>query len=82
MTTVNVDSHVEHQLVEAWAVGEWQCRGEAAVIPLLDTLAAEWGGELAIGLYPVRVRLDVSSIWSCCCTVHYGHISCFFLVLG
>lgn len=26
---------------------------EAAVAPLLDTLAAEWGGELAIGSYPV-----------------------------
>lgn len=27
---------------------------EAAVAPLLDTLAAEWGGEIAIGSYPVR----------------------------
>jgi hypothetical protein len=28
---------------------------EAAVAPLLDTLAAEWGGELAIGSYPVSL---------------------------
>ena len=26
---------------------------EAAIAPLLDTLAAEWGGEVAIGSYPV-----------------------------
>jgi molybdopterin-biosynthesis enzyme MoeA-like protein len=30
---------------------------EAAVAPLLDTLAAEWGGELAIGSYPVRALM-------------------------
>jgi molybdopterin-biosynthesis enzyme MoeA-like protein len=30
---------------------------EAAVAPLLDTLAAEWGGELAIGSYPVSFRV-------------------------
>jgi hypothetical protein len=27
---------------------------EAAVAPLLDTLASEWGSEVAIGSYPVR----------------------------
>jgi hypothetical protein len=37
---------------------------EAAVAPLLDTLAAEWGGELAIGSYPVS------------CTTSYGMPVC------
>eukprot|EP00879_Flechtneria_rotunda_P024852 GHRR01026371.1.p1 GENE.GHRR01026371.1~~GHRR01026371.1.p1 ORF type:complete len:180 (+),score=65.05 GHRR01026371.1:811-1350(+) len=31
---------------------------EAAMAPLLDTLAAEWGGELAIGSYPVNAQRD------------------------
>lgn len=29
---------------------------EAAVAPLLDTLAAEWGSEISLGSYPVRMR--------------------------
>ncbi|KIY94316.1 hypothetical protein MNEG_13647 [Monoraphidium neglectum] len=31
---------------------------EAAVAPLLDTLAGEWGGEVAIGSYPVTNQPD------------------------
>jgi hypothetical protein len=32
------------------------------VAPLLDTMAAEWGGELAIGSYPVMGQSDGASL--------------------
>jgi molybdopterin-biosynthesis enzyme MoeA-like protein len=32
---------------------------EAAVAPLLDTLAAEWGSEISLGSYPVRLKVEL-----------------------
>lgn len=47
---------------------------EAAVAPLLDTLAAEWGGEVAIGSYPVRLSRLVAFSHCCSCVRPYTDV--------
>ena len=36
---------------------------EATVAPLLETMAGEWGGEIAIGSYPVGVDSWTVGVW-------------------
>lgn len=38
------------------------CYDEAAVAPLLDTLASEWGAEVAIGSYPVSLNIVIACV--------------------